>query len=159
MLPQELGCGSGMSCWPRLRDWQKVGIWQLIHFVTLDRLARHEKINWSRAVVDGSSIRAVFWGQKTGPNPTDRANWPDGAKRDHSLRAGRESASVHQCEGENLVRRRRFKRVLIHLPQCGKVPGLKCAAAERRLRWCRGIAAIQPKIVLTGGGGTRCPLP
>jgi len=24
ILPQELGCGSGMSCWPRLRDWQKV---------------------------------------------------------------------------------------------------------------------------------------
>ena len=24
ILPQELGCGSGMSCWSRLRDWQKV---------------------------------------------------------------------------------------------------------------------------------------
>jgi transposase len=22
MLPQELGCGSGMTCWRRLRDWQ-----------------------------------------------------------------------------------------------------------------------------------------
>lgn len=21
-LPQELGCGSGMTCWRRLRDWQ-----------------------------------------------------------------------------------------------------------------------------------------
>ena len=29
MLPQELGCGSGMSCWRRLRDWQEAGIWQL----------------------------------------------------------------------------------------------------------------------------------
>src|SRR5215475_12492044 len=25
MLPQELGCGSGMTCWRRLRDWQQVG--------------------------------------------------------------------------------------------------------------------------------------
>ena len=64
MLPQELGCGSGMSCWRRLRDWQEGGIWQLIHFVILDWLARHEKIDWSRAVVDGSSIRAVFGGKK-----------------------------------------------------------------------------------------------
>ena len=41
MLPQEMGCGSGMSCWPRLRDWQQLGIWQLIHFVLLDWLARY----------------------------------------------------------------------------------------------------------------------
>src|ERR1700680_473264 len=32
MLPQELGCGSGMTCWRRLRDWQEAGIGQLIHF-------------------------------------------------------------------------------------------------------------------------------
>ena len=60
MLPQELGCGSGMSCWRRLRVWQRAGIWQLIHFVILDWLARRERIDWSRAVVDGSSIRAVL---------------------------------------------------------------------------------------------------
>jgi transposase len=62
MLPQEMGCGSGMSCWRRLRDWQERGIWQLLHFVLLDWLARHGQIDWSRAVVDGSSIRAVFGG-------------------------------------------------------------------------------------------------
>jgi len=27
MLPKELGCGSGMSCWRRLRDWQEAGLW------------------------------------------------------------------------------------------------------------------------------------
>jgi transposase len=31
MLPQQMGCGSGMSCWRRLRDWQDAGIWQLLH--------------------------------------------------------------------------------------------------------------------------------
>jgi transposase len=30
MLPKELGCGSGMSCWRRLRDWQQAGVWDLI---------------------------------------------------------------------------------------------------------------------------------
>jgi len=74
MLPQELGCGSGMTCWRRLRDWQEAGIWQLIHFSLLDWLARYGEIDWSRAVVDGSSIRAVFGGcrrdriQPTGPS-------------------------------------------------------------------------------------------
>jgi transposase len=62
MLPQEMGCGSGMSCWRRLRDWQERGIWQLLHFVLLDWLARYGQIDWSRVVVDGSSIRAVFGG-------------------------------------------------------------------------------------------------
>jgi len=60
MLPQELGCGSGMTCWRRLRDWQEAGIWQLIHFSLLDWLARCGEIDWSRTVLDGSSIRAVL---------------------------------------------------------------------------------------------------
>lgn len=67
MLPKELGCGSGMTCWRRLRDWQEAGIWQLVHFVILDWLARSEKVDWSRAVVDGSSIRAVFGGKRQVP--------------------------------------------------------------------------------------------
>ena len=36
MLPKELGCGSGMTCWRRLRDWQEAGIWDLIHFANSD---------------------------------------------------------------------------------------------------------------------------
>ena len=64
MLPQGLGCGYGMTCWRRLRDWQETGPWQLIHFVLLDWLARCERIDWSRAVVDSCSVRAVFGGRK-----------------------------------------------------------------------------------------------
>jgi len=64
MLPREMSCGSGMSCWRRLRDWQEAGIWQLIHFVLLDWLARYGQIEWSRAVVDSCSVRAVFGGRR-----------------------------------------------------------------------------------------------
>src|ERR1700751_3908213 len=67
MLPQELRCGSGMTCWRRLRDWQEAGIWQLIHLVLLDWLARSKRIDWSRTVVDGSLIRAVFGGRRKDP--------------------------------------------------------------------------------------------
>jgi transposase len=79
MLPQELGCGSGMTCWRRLRDWQLAGVWDLIHFAALDWLARYGCIDWSKAVVDSCSIRAVYGGDQTGPNPTDRAK--RGSKR------------------------------------------------------------------------------
>ena len=40
MLPNELGCGSGMTCWRPLRDWQQEGIWDLMHFAVLNWLAR-----------------------------------------------------------------------------------------------------------------------
>jgi transposase len=79
MLPQELGCGSGMTCWRRLRDWQREGIWDLMHFALLSWLARDGNIDWSRAIVDSCSVRAVCGGMQTGPNPTDRAK--RGSKR------------------------------------------------------------------------------
>jgi transposase len=69
MLPKELGCGSGMTCWRRLRDWQQAGIWGLIHFALLDWLPRYSRIDWSRAVVDSCSIRAVFGGRLRVPIP------------------------------------------------------------------------------------------
>jgi len=79
MLPKELGCGSGMTCWRRLRDWQQEGIWDLMHFALLSWLARYGEVDWSRAVIDSCSVRAVCGGTQTGPNPTDRAK--RGSKR------------------------------------------------------------------------------
>lgn len=72
MLPQEMGCGSGMSCWRRLQEWQAAGVWDRLHHELLNRLRAADIIDWSRATVDSSSVRAVGGGEKTGPNPTDR---------------------------------------------------------------------------------------
>ena len=66
-LPQEMGCGSGMTCWRRLRDWRKAGVWSKIHQVLLRELREADQIDWSRAVVDSSSIRAVFGGPRPAP--------------------------------------------------------------------------------------------
>ena len=63
-LPQEMGCGSGMTCWRRLRDWQQAGVWQALHEVLLARLNGAEEIDWSRAVVDSSYVRAVLGASK-----------------------------------------------------------------------------------------------
>ncbi len=49
MLPKELGCGAGMSCWRRLRDWQEAGLWDLIHFAPLNWLSREHQIEPYRA--------------------------------------------------------------------------------------------------------------
>lgn len=64
MLPEEMGCGCGMSCWRRLRDWQDAGIWQEIHEMLLAQLQGANKIKWSRAIADSASVRAVCGGKK-----------------------------------------------------------------------------------------------
>src|SRR3954471_21980387 len=57
-LPQEMGCGSGMTCWRRLREWQQAGVWQRLHELLLARLNQADRIDWSRAVIDSSHVRA-----------------------------------------------------------------------------------------------------
>lgn len=37
-LPQELGLGSGPTCWRRLTEWQEAGVWEDLQRVLLDRL-------------------------------------------------------------------------------------------------------------------------
>ncbi|PNL05582.1 IS5-like element ISBugl2 family transposase [Burkholderia glumae] len=72
-LPTRLGFGSGATCWRRLSDWQKAGVWDQLHELLLDKLRAAGQIDLSYAAVDSSSVRAVGAGGKTGPNPTDRA--------------------------------------------------------------------------------------
>jgi transposase len=79
MLPQEMGCGSGMTCWRRLRDWQAAGIWRAFHHALLTLLGRAGIIDWSRCSLDAASLPAKGGGEDTGPNPTDRGK--PGSKR------------------------------------------------------------------------------
>jgi transposase len=65
-LPQEMGCGSGMTCWRRLRDWQAEGAWDRLHKVLLDELGGADRIDWSRVALDGSNVRAKG-GPRNGP--------------------------------------------------------------------------------------------
>lgn len=65
-LPQELGFGSAMTCWRRLRDWNEAGVWDGLHQLLLTELHRAGKLDWSRAVIDGSHRRALRGGPKPG---------------------------------------------------------------------------------------------
>jgi transposase len=64
-LPQELGFGSGMTAWRRLRDWHEAGVWQQLHEQLLAELNAAGALDWSRAVIDSSHVRAL----KDGPKP------------------------------------------------------------------------------------------
>jgi transposase len=74
-LPQEMGCGCGMTCWRRLARWTRAGVWQALHEVLLAKLQHANRIDWSRALIDSSSIRATRRGARTGPSPVDRRKY------------------------------------------------------------------------------------
>ena len=72
-LPQELGFGSGMTCWRRLRDWHEAGVWQRLHEALLAELHAAGQAG----LVPGGDRRLARAGAqgrpKTGPSPVDRA--------------------------------------------------------------------------------------
>jgi transposase len=69
LLPaRQLGCGSPVTCWRRLRDWQRAGVWQRLHQRLLDQLGRNGQLDWSRASLDSLSVRAKR-GRANRPEP------------------------------------------------------------------------------------------
>jgi transposase len=58
MLPQEMGCGSGMTCWRRLKVWHEAGVWERLHRRLLDSLGEADQIEWERASLDSASVAA-----------------------------------------------------------------------------------------------------
>ncbi len=72
-FPQEMGC-CGMTLWNRLDAWRRAGVWQTLHELLLAKLRGAELIDFSRVVVDSSSIRAVHGGKKRDPAPWTAEN-------------------------------------------------------------------------------------
>jgi transposase len=73
-LPQELGYGSGMTCWRRLNEWHQAGVWQCLHEVLLAKLRAADALDFSRAAVDSSHVRAL----KRGRTPARARSIEDG---------------------------------------------------------------------------------
>jgi transposase len=57
-LPLELGFGGGSTCYRRLDEWQRAGVWERLHEVLLAELHTDGLIEWGRAVADGSHVQA-----------------------------------------------------------------------------------------------------
>ncbi|MGW5505834.1 transposase [Streptomyces rochei] len=65
--PQELGFGSGMTCWRRLAAWNDAGVWDQLHQLLLNELRSKGRLDWERAVIDSSHVRAARRGPKADP--------------------------------------------------------------------------------------------
>lgn len=57
-LPQELGFGSGMTCWRRLRDWRAAGVFEAMHETMLAHCHSAGLVDFDRVIADGSHVRA-----------------------------------------------------------------------------------------------------
>ena len=150
MLPQELGCGSGMTCWRRLRDWQQAGVWDLIHFASWigSRAA-------TRLIGRGRSWTVVayaqYGGDQTGPNPTDRAK--HGSKR-HVICDGRGVPFAVRLTGANRSDSPEALALVDAIPPCTANGGDRGSGPTV----CSGIAAtMRPPFGAASGLVTSCP--
>jgi transposase len=97
-LPQELGYGSGMTCWRRLRDWQQAGVFERLHSPTL-RGSRSSACSPPPTVrTSPSSSRSS---RRSRPSAASAAG-PDDARRSSSPTA----ATTHSRTGRNSARPR-----------------------------------------------------
>lgn len=55
-LPTEMGYGSGMTCWRRLRDWKASGVWPQIQRVLSEHLADADQIDWLRPSLEAAVL-------------------------------------------------------------------------------------------------------
>ena len=79
MLAQEMGCGSGMTWWRRLRDWQQAGVWgqwhhELLRRELLRRLPAADKLDGSRAALDAARVPATRGASRPAPPPASDAS-------------------------------------------------------------------------------------
>ncbi len=74
LLPKELGCGSAVTCWRRLRDWQRAGVWERLHETLLNWPGDEAAIDWSRASADSVSVRAKRGANRRAPIPPTAAS-------------------------------------------------------------------------------------
>jgi transposase len=127
-LPAELGCGCGKTCRHYLRRWYQVGVWQRLHAVLLAELNGADQIDWERALIDASFIKAPEGGQDTGPNPTDRGR--SGSKH-HVLTDAQGIPLAATVTAANVNEVTQVFQVLAQVPPVGGKPGPKRRKPER----------------------------
>src|SRR5881394_648453 len=57
-LPLELGFGGGSTCYRRMVEWERAGVWERLHAQLLSELRAAGELEWSRAVADSSHVQA-----------------------------------------------------------------------------------------------------
>ncbi|WP_405814057.1 IS5 family transposase [Streptomyces sp. NBC_01390] len=160
-LPQELGFGSGMTCWRRLAAWNEAGV--ELHLVLLKKLRAAGKLDWSRAVIDSSHVRAARHGPKGGPSPVDRAR---PGSRHHVLTDGQGIPLAVSLTGGNRNDVTQLLQLLDKVPTVAGVVGRPRRRPDalladrgydhdkyRRLLWQRGIRPVIAERGVENGSG------
>ncbi|MER6532922.1 IS5 family transposase [Streptomyces sp900105755] len=71
-LPQELGFGSGMTCWRRLAEWTEAHVWPRLHEVLLAKPPQRECLGLLPSCRRRLPHPRAKGGPKTGRSPIDR---------------------------------------------------------------------------------------
>ena len=162
-LPRELGFGSGLTCWRRLREWQAAGVWEHLHHAVLEHLHGADLLDWSRASLDSISVPAPNGGEACGPCPTDRGK--SGSKIHVVVdRAGTPLAVT--VSGANVHDNRQLEATVDAVPpvRSGRPgrprrrPSKLHADKAYDARWCRRALRarrIQPRIARRGVESTQ----
>jgi transposase len=152
-LPCEMGCGSGMTCLNRLKEWHRAGVWQRLQRLLLSELRGAGEIDWSRAAADASSP-ALGGGEETGPNPTGRSKL--GSKH-HILSDGQTDALDARRTTANVNEVTERLPLVAAVPPVGGKPGHPRQRHEwpaagrasdsepKREQWRRGSEPSLPK--------------
>jgi transposase len=72
LLPATAQWPSGVTCWRRLMQWHRAGVWKRLLQSLLAEMQARGLLDWERSLVDSSQVRAPGGGRKTGPSPVDR---------------------------------------------------------------------------------------
>jgi transposase len=143
MLPQEMGCGSGMTCWRRLKEWHQAGVWKLLHQALLDRLGNADRIDWSRASLDSASVAAPGGAKRPVPTRRTAANgarsailwWTVGSSRWRSS-SRRPTSTTRACSKRHSTPSHPYADRAVALVSaqrsCMRTRATTFAAAERR---------------------------
>ncbi|MFI7323672.1 IS5 family transposase [Streptomyces rubiginosohelvolus] len=71
-LPQELGFGSGMTCWRRLAEWSEAEVWPRLHEALLAKLRSANALDFFPGCRRRLPYPRAKGGPKTGRSPVDR---------------------------------------------------------------------------------------
>jgi transposase len=127
-LPAELGWGCGKACRHYRQVWYQAGVWQKLHALLLAELNGAGQIDWSRALIDASLVKAPEGGEDTGPNPTDRGK--SGSKH-HVLTEAHGIPLSATVTAANVNEVTQVFDVLTAMPEVGGKPGPKRQNPER----------------------------
>jgi len=90
------GFGSRVTCWRRLRDWHKAGVWHRLHRVLLDELGKAGLIDWSRASLDSATVPAKRGVQERSQSSRSTQTRIEAARR-HRREGHAACHSAHGC--------------------------------------------------------------